>query len=568
MKDYNSSLDILIVGSGFAGIYQLYQLRKLGYSVHVFDAADDTGGTWYWNCYPGARVDSETPLYQFSIQEIWKGWNWTERFPGWKELRKYFDYVDEKLDVKKDISFNTRVVSAHWDSSSDRWVVTTENGKVAQPRFLILCTGFSSMPYVPEFKGLDSFEGICHHTARWPHEDVDMKGKRVGVIGTGASGVQVIQEIGKDVKTLAVFQRTPNLAIAMQQRKLTAEEQEKKKNDGLYPVIFRRRLQTFSGFGQDSYPKSFLDTTPEERRLHWEGAWAQGGFALLLTNYFDCGTKDEGNAAVYAFWRQKVHARVTDPVKAEILAPEIPPHPFGAKRPSLEQTYYEVYNQPNVILTDLSKHPIEEITQSGVRTADGVHHELDILVLATGFNITATITHMDIRGVDGTSLKEKWAGGVFTNLGMTVANFPNLFYTYGPQAPTAFSNGPTCTEIQCDWITKCIKYMMDNSTTQIEPEVEAEHYWHDQVWETSKNGPWMKTKGWYNDGNIPGKPLQPLNYAGGTPAYAAYIEEKARKGYEGFILSTRLATGQIKRMDRKVETNNNDTKSPAIRVEA
>ncbi|THU97602.1 FAD dependent oxidoreductase family protein [Dendrothele bispora CBS 962.96] len=553
MLDYNPSLDVLIVGSGFAGIYQLYQLRKLGYSVHIFDSAGDTGGTWYWNCYPGARTDSAVPIYGFSIPEIWEDWTWTERFPGWKELRRYFDHVDKKLDVKKDISFDTRVVSAHWDSNSDRWIVTAENGRVARPRFLVICTGFASIPYVPNLKGLDSFEGICHHTARWPQEDVDMKDKRVGVIGTGATGVQVIQEIGKDVKHLAVFQRTPNLAIAMEQRKLSAEKHDKMKKDGLYSAIFQRRLQTATGHDRELYPKSFLDTTPEERRLHWEEAWAQGGVAFLITNYLDAGTKDEAIAEVYDFWRQKVHARVTDPVKAELLAPKIAPHPLAAKRASLEQTYYEVFNQPNVTLTDVSKYPIEEINPKGVRTADGVFHELDILVLATGFDITAGVTQMDIRGVDGTSVKEKWAEGVYSNLGMTIANFPNLFYAYGPQAPTAFSNGPTCIEIQCDWITKCIKYMMDNNLARIEPEIEAEKYWHQQIWETSKYGPWMKARGWYNNSNIPGKPFEPLNYAGGVATYAAYIEEKARKGYEGFIFSTRSATGQINRMDRKVE---------------
>ncbi|KAK7464794.1 hypothetical protein VKT23_006001 [Stygiomarasmius scandens] len=562
MKDF-SSLDVLVVGSGFAGIYQLFQLRKLGYSVHIFDSASETGGTWYWNCYPGARVDSEVPLYEFSLPELWKDWTWTERFPGWKELRKYFDYAAEKLDVKRDISFNTRVVSAHWDSTQDRWVVMAENGTVAHARFLVLCTGFSSMPFVPDFKGLNSFEGVCHHTARWPHEDVDMKGKRVGVIGTGASGVQVIQEIGKDVEHLSVFQRTPNLSIAMEQRKMTAQEQKRRKEDGLYSVIFRRRLQTPNGFWQERYPKSFFSTTPDERRLHFEQIWSQGGFAFLINNYFDFGTSDEANAEVYAFWRRKVHARVKDPIKAEILAPKVAPHPFGAKRPSLEQTYYEVYNQPNVTLTDLSKYPIEEITPKGVRTGDGVHHDLDILVLATGFNITATITHIDVRGKDGRSLKEKWAEGVYTYLGMSIAGFPNLFFTYGPQAPTAFSNGPTCVEIQCEWITKCIKHMIDNNLTSIEAELDAEKDWRRQVWETSNYGPWMKVRGWYNDGNIPGKPLQPLNYAGGVATYAAYCAEKAQKGYEGFTLSTKLSTGQTVASGGRAE---DEAQLPAIEV--
>ncbi|KAF5362910.1 hypothetical protein D9758_007055 [Tetrapyrgos nigripes] len=546
MPESESSLDVLIVGSGFSGIYNLYQLRKLGYSARIFDAASKSGGTWYWNCYPGARVDSEIPVYELSLPELWKDWTWTERFPGWKELRKYFAYVVDKLDVKKYISYDTRVVSAHWDSVSDRWTVTTDTGVVVHPRFLIFATGFASMPYSPAFKGLETFEGICHHTARWPEEDVDMKGKRVAVIGTGASGVQVIQEVGPVVKHLAVFQRTPNFAIAMQQRKVTVEEQKRRKEDGTYPAIFRRRLQTPSGFWQEALPKPFASATPEERFLHWQQTWAQGAFTFLVTNFYDYAINDDANKEVYAFWRNKVHARVTDSVKAELLAPQVQPHPFAAKRPSLEQTYYEVYNQPNVTLTDTSKYPIEEITPKGVRTADGVHHEVDVIVLATGFNITATITHIDIRGRKGKSLKEKWADGVYTNLGMAVSDFPNMFFTYGPQAPTAFSNGPTCIEIQTNFIVKCIKYMIDNNLTFIEPLPAAEEIWREQIWETNKAGPWLKAKGWYNDLNIPGKSIQPLNYAGGVGKYAKICEEVGQKGYEGFTLVTRLPTGQTR----------------------
>ncbi|THU81750.1 cyclohexanone monooxygenase [Dendrothele bispora CBS 962.96] len=563
----DTSLDTLIVGSGFAGILQLYQLRKLGHSVHVFDAAGDTGGTWWWNCYPGARVDSDVPLYEFSLPELWNDWTWSERFPGQKELRKYFEYVSERLDIRKDISFNTRVASATWDATTDRWEVVTENGKTVHPRFLVLCTGFSSTPYIPPFKGLETFKGVCHHTARWPRDkEVEVKGKRVGVIGTGASGVQIIQEIGREVKHLSVFQRTPNYALAMQQRKLTAEEQVQKKEEGLYPIIYRRRLQTHGGFLQEINTKSFFSATPEERRLHYEHMWNRGGFSFIIGNYRDYGSNDEANNEAYEFWRQKVHARVKDSAKAEILAPKVPPHPFGAKRQCLEQTYYEVYNEPHVTITDLSKYPIEEITPTGVKTADGVHHELDVLVLATGFDITGTITQIDVRGRDGKSLKEKWdLEGVYTNLGITVANFPNMFYTYGPQAPTAFSNGPTCTEIQCTWITECISYMIKNSLTCIEPTVEAQEDWYQQVWNASKDGPWMKAKGWYNNGNVPGRRLQPLNYTGGTAAYATMLKETAQKGYQGFTLSTKLPTKQVDLSGGKAA---NEVQSSMISIEA
>jgi len=461
MTDSTSNLDILIVGGGFGGIYQLYHYRKLGYNVRVFDAASDLGGIWYWNCYPGARVDSEIPLYEYSLPELWKDWTWSERFPSWEEIRRYFAYVEEKLDVKKDISFNSRVVSAHWNSGADCWIVTTENGTVVHPRFLVLAMGFAAKPYIPDFKGVETFKGVWHHTAQWPQEGIELKGKRVGVIGTGATGVQVIQEIGGEVAHLSVFQRTPNLAIPMVQKKLVPEEQTAMRGD-VYPAIFRRRKQTFGtnniffvscqlniryvvGFHYSFLPKKLFDATPEERLLHFEQTWAMGGFYFLMGNFVDAMTDEEANQELYAFWRKKIRNRLVDPRVKDILAPEAAPHAFGAKRVSLEQRYFEVFNQPNVSLTDVSRYPIEEITPTGIRTADGVHHELDVIVMATGFDsLTGAFTQMDIRGKDGTTVKDKWNKGVYSNMGMTLANFPNMFFMYGPQGPTAFCNGPTC----------------------------------------------------------------------------------------------------------------------------
>lgn len=511
-QDTTGLIDILLVGAGFSGrqrrsiiqtadseppgIYQLYYYRKLGYSVRVFEAAPDLGGTWYSNRYPGARVDSDHPHYQLSLPELWQDWTWRERYPGQLELLEYFKYVDKKLDVKKDVSFNTRVVSASFDQQEERWIVVTENGLVVRPRFFVLCVGFAAKSYTPDFKGLDKFEGVWYHSSKWPQEGVDLKNKRVGVIGTGtqrlyigrcsstykrltgASGVQVIQEVGPEAAHLTVFQRTPNLALPMRQKKLDAEVQAQQKI--IYPTLFRRRLQTGSkcddlnsfsqlnslidGFSYDRYPKPLFSATLEERLLRWEDLWAQGGFHFTGENFNDYSTNEDANREIYNFWRDKVRLRINDPKLQEKLAPTIPPHPLGAKRASLEQvcrqflgaiymcsyqlqwqSYFEVFNQKNVTLVDLNDCGISEMTSKGIMTEDGVEHELDVLVLATGFDsVTGSLTQIDIRGVDGVTIAEKWKEGVHTYLGLCSVGFPNMFFTYGPQAPTAFSNGPTC----------------------------------------------------------------------------------------------------------------------------
>jgi cation diffusion facilitator CzcD-associated flavoprotein CzcO len=439
------TLDALVVGAGFSGVHQLHHLRSLGLSVKIFEAGASLGGTWYWNCYPGARVDSDFSIYQFSMEDLWRGWTWSERFPDWTELRAYFDYVDKKLNISKDVVFNTRVVAAEFDTSTDRWTVTAKDGTVVHPRFLVLCTGFASKPYFPPYPGLDTFKGICHHTGLWPQEGVDLRGKRIGVIGTGASGVQMIQECGPKASHLTVFQRTPNLALPMVQHPVDAKTQDKMK-DELYPYIFRRRLQTFSGFQFSFILQSLLSISEEERMLAFEDLWAKGGFYYWLGAYEDTFYDQRANDEVYKFWQKKVAERLDNEEMRRKLAPVVAPHPFGVKRPCLEQRYYEVYNQPNVTLVDLSENPISEITPKGVKTQDGEEHELDVLVLATGFDaVTGSITQIDIRGTDGELVRDKWGKGLSTYLGLSVANYPNMFFTYGPHGPTAFCNGPTCT---------------------------------------------------------------------------------------------------------------------------
>ncbi|KAG7088770.1 hypothetical protein E1B28_012736 [Marasmius oreades] len=529
-------LDVLIVGAGFSGCYNLHKLRKLGCSVKIFEAGTDLGGVWHQNCYPGARVDSHVPLYEFSMEELWKDWSWSEKFPGYAEIQKYFQHVDSKLDLKRDIHFNTRVVAAHYDVEYDRWNVRAENGLLARPRFLLLCTGFAAKEYIAPFKGIETFEGICHHTAKWPREVVPLAGRRVAVIGTGSSGVQVIQEIAPIVKHLTVFQRTPNLAHPMRQTKLDEKGQQKAKR--LYPTIFKRRLQTFPGLDDNFQPKDFYSASPEERRLHMEDLWNRGGVRFFIGNYQDILLNERANNEIYEFWKEKVRERIDDPVNQELLAPTNPPHPVGTKRASLEQTYYEVYNQPNVSLIDAGKTPIVEITPDAVVTSDGVHHQVDIIVLATGFDsITGSLTQIDIRGVDGTTIKDKWAKGVYTHLGMTTANFPNMFFFYGAQAPTAFSNGPTCIEVQGDWVTACIEHMLTNGFTRIEATREAEEEWRNMVLSGSSQALFHKAKSWYLGANIPGKPIEQLNFVGGVPLYNSICREKAEKGYEGFVLA-------------------------------
>ncbi|KAF8074540.1 cyclohexanone monooxygenase [Lyophyllum atratum] len=537
-------LDVLVIGAGFSGLYQLHKLRKAGFSVKVFEKGSKLGGTWHWNCYPGARVDSEYYTYQFSIEELWKEWNWKERFPGREELVEYFDFVDRKLDLSRDISYNTSVTSTHFDTTTDRWVSSTDDGRTVRSRFLIICTGYSSKPLFPAYKGLETFQGAVHHTARWPQGGVDLARKRIGVIGTGASGVQVIQESGPVAAHLTVFQRTPNLALPMYQRKLEVAAQDQLKTE-LYPHIFKRREQTFAGFHYDGINRSVFELTPEEKFISFEDLWTRGGFNFTLGSYRDIALDMNANVEAYNFWRMKVLKRLRDPEMQRKLAPEVAPHPFGVKRPSLEQKYYEVYNQPNVTLVDVGETPIVEITPKGVKTEDGVEHELDVLVLATGFDaITGSIIQIDIRGTGGESIKETWSRGLSTYLGLMSNGYPNMFFPYGPHGPTAFCNGPTCAELQGDWIVDCLTHMRTQEKTRIEPERGAEDAWVAQLQAMFSGGLFLRAKTWYTGANVPGKRIEALNFVGGVPLYMRTVRESAEAGYKGFVISGSSVEGK------------------------
>jgi cyclohexanone monooxygenase len=527
-------LDALIIGAGFSGLYQLHRLRQRGFKVRLFEAGAELGGIWYWNCYPGARVDSHVPNYEFSLEELWRDWSWTERFPAWDELRRYFRHVDQKLELSRDIRFNCRITAARFDADADQWQIECADGYRIWTRFFIPCTGFAAKAYVPGLPGLESFVGPCVHTAHWPQDGLDMTGRRVGVIGTGASGVQVIQEAGRIASHLTVFQRTPNLALPMQQQVLDEPSQHAMKAH--YPEWFRQRAQSAGGlFDVAADERSALEVSTEERLAVFEAAWQKGGFHFWGGTFSDIALDREANRLAYEFWREKTRARIKDPVMADKLAPADPPHPFGTKRPSLEQWYYEVFNQDNVTLVDVREEPIEEITPTGVRTGSR-HYELDILVLATGFDAgTGGLTQLDIRGLSGRTLEDTWSTGVQTYLGLGIPDFPNLLMLYGPQSPTAFCNGPTCAELQGDWVVDCLSYLRDNGLTRIEAKAAAGESWTQHMADLAAGTLLPLADSWYMGANIPGKPRQLLHHLG-LQEYLAFCRESAENGYSGFNL--------------------------------
>ncbi|KAJ9645885.1 hypothetical protein H2199_002928 [Coniosporium tulheliwenetii] len=512
--------DVLIVGAGFGGVYLLHRLRdELGFRCKIFEAGKELGGIWHWNCYPGARVDTQVPIYEYSMEKVWKDWTWREKYPGFQELREYFDHVDKTLDIKKDVAFDTRVVEAHFDKPSAKWVIKTEDGRTAYARYFLLATGFAAKRHFPDWPGLDSFKGEMHHSSFWPEEGVDLKGKRVAVIGTGSTGVQLAQESAKMAKSVTVFQRTPNLALPMRQRKLDHKEQMDAK--GEYPQIFKDRMKTFAGFSYDFAEKNTFDDSP---RSFW------------LATYKDMLFDMDANQEAYNFWLKKTRARISDPVKRDILAPLEKPHAFGVKRPSLEQDYYEMMDRPENEVVDVKATPIKEVKENGILTEDGKFREFDIIALATGFDsVTGGMKNMGLKDVDGVDLSKKWETGTWSYLGMSCSGYPNMFFLYGAQGPTAFSNGPSCVEVQGEWIVDAMKKLRDEGIKYIDPLRESEEYWRKNVTEISDKTLFPTANSWYMGANIPGKPREQLNYAGGIPLYEKECRESLNNSFKGFV---------------------------------
>ena len=528
-----SRFDAIVIGAGIAGMYQLYLLRELGLSVRVYETGSDVGGTWYWNRYPGARFDSESYTYGYSFsEELLQEWEWSEHFAAQPETLRYCEYVADKFDVRRDIQFNTRVVAAAYDETENCWGIETDHGERVRARFLITAVGVLSASYIPDFEDIDSFEGEAWHTSLWPHEPVDFNGKRVGVIGTGATAVQLIPEVAKSVGHLTVFQRTANYCVPAGNGPIDPETQREIKAS--YPEIFKRCRETFGAFLHDFDTRSALDVPHEERQALYEELYPQPGFGMWLGNFYDIMTNNEANETVAEFVRNKIRERVKDPAVAEMLAPK--DHAFGTKRVPLEHSYYEVYNQDNVLLVDIRESPIERITPQGVKTQDA-EYEFDVIIYATGFDaITGALNRIDIRGEGGRALKDKWADGPRTYLGLQSAGFPNLFTIAGPHNGGTFCNVPRCLEQNVEWVTECIRYMRENDFKCIEATTEAEDAWTQHVYEIVEDTLIPQTGSWFMGANIPGKKRTFLMYAGGSPLYREKCEQVVANGYDGFTL--------------------------------
>jgi cation diffusion facilitator CzcD-associated flavoprotein CzcO len=472
-------LDALIVGAGFGGTYQLHRLRQEGFKCKVVDSACDYGGIWYWHRYPGARCDTDLPHYAFSDPELYTKWRWTQRFPGSAELQDYFAFVADQWDLRKDTYFNTKVIAAAWDDEDEQWHIATDTGKRFHAKFFLLSTGIAARRYVPDWKGYDKFQGTWLNPSDWPKDEPEMQGKRVALIGTGATGVQIAQTLGKVVGELAVFQRTPNLSLPMRQVDYASDERPFSDKD--LARVFAGRTQSFGGFAMNFLPRKTFDDTPEDRQKTYQQLWDQGDFSFWLATYYDMMFDPEANKEAYSFWRDKVRARIQDPVRQEILAPMVQPHAFGCKRVALENGYYEIFNRSNVSLVNLNSTPILEFTEHGIKTSER-EWRFDYIILATGFDaITGGFKNIDIRGQKGQKLTDKWSDGTKTYMGMAVSGFPNMFFTYGPQAPTSLCNGPTCAELQGEWIVQLLNSMREKGQSTVIAQEPAEAKWAKSV---------------------------------------------------------------------------------------
>ncbi|KAF2255213.1 cyclopentanone 1,2-monooxygenase [Trematosphaeria pertusa] len=527
------SIDALIVGGGFSGIYQLHKLRSLGYKVLLVDAGSNYGGVWHSHQYPGLRVDTETPLYQFSDPDLWQDWTWRQRFPNGAEIRAYFDYVAEKWDLRRDTEFNAFVQAAAWDEEEGKWTVSTRDGRRYKTRYFLPCLGHSAKRYIPDWKGIDSFKGALLHPSDWRQTQPDLSGKNIAIIGTAATGVQLAQALSKTASHLTIFQRTPNTALPLPN--VDYESPSKRPSSAATRHALAARLDSFGGLNHNALPRATFDDPPEIRLATYEQLW---GPDFLLAPYRDLFSNEDANREAYTFWRDKTRARIKDPKTADVLAPMAQPYAFGCKRIALESDYFDLFNEPHVKLVDLKATPIEEITERGIRTA-AEEMDFDVVVCATGYDsVTGGLSQIDITGANGgTTLKEHWKDGVKTYLGMCVSGFPNMLFTYGPQAPTAFCNGPTCAELQGDWVVNLLEFMRENSLTRLQAKGESEDEWKEKIWSLANATLLPKVRSWWMGDNIPGKPREPLIYLGGVPAYYKTLNEVAADGYCGFELS-------------------------------
>jgi cyclohexanone monooxygenase len=528
-------LDAIVVGSGLGGLYALYRLRKLGLTARAFEAGSGVGGTWFWNRYPGARCDVESMEYSYAFDDdLQQEWKWPERYGTQPEILRYINHVADRFDLRRDVVLNTRVVSAEFDPADCSWTVRTDKGDVVRAQFCIMATGNLSTPRVPDFTGLTQFKGQWYHSGLWPHEGVDFSGLRVGVIGTGSSGVQMIPLIAQQAKHLFVFQRTANFSLPARNGPIDPAIEATHKSE--YPA--RRAAAYETPFGIAGFPppvKSALEATAEERDTKYEAKWAEGGSISFLYSYTDLLVNKESNDTASEFVRNKIRSIVRDPAVAELLAPKN--HPIGTKRLCLDTNYYETYNRDNVTLVDARSNPIQEITEAGIRTSAG-EYELDAIVFATGFDaMTGALREIDIRVGNGPTLAEKWAGGPLTYLGLMVSGFPNMFTITGPGSPSVKTQMIVAIEQHMDWIGDCLTTLRARGMRRIEPSPEAERDWVQHVNDVADSTLYPLANSWYMGVNIPGKPKVFMPYVGGFAGYKKKCDAVAANNYEGFVLS-------------------------------
>jgi cyclohexanone monooxygenase len=534
-REPGDTFDAIVVGAGFSGLYMLHRLRAQGLSVRVIEAGTGVGGTWYWNRYPGARVDVESQEYSYSFSpELDAEWRWSERYATQPELLNYLNHVADRFDLRRDIQLETRVMSAGFDEAAGRWTVTTDRGETFSARYCVMATGCLSVPNEPKFPGVESFQGHSWHTGRWPKGGVDFTGQRVAVIGTGSSAIQSIPLIAEQAARVTVFQRTPNFSVPAHNGPIDPKMAE----DWAAHRAQHRREAREEGFGirlVRQREQSALEATPEERQAEYESRWAVGGFALL-GGYGDLIINPAANETAAEFVSEKIRSIVRDPETAEKLAPRS--FPIGSKRMCVDTGYYDTFNRDNVDLVDLGEEPLEAITPRGVRTARA-EYEVDAIVYAIGFDaMTGALSRIDIRGRGGVALKDRWAEGPRTYLGLMIAGFPYMFFVTGPGSPSVLSNMALAIEQHVDWIANCIAYMGERQISVIEARTEAQDAWVDHVNEVAAGTLFPQANSWYMGANVPGKPRVFMPYIGGFPVYRQTCEDVAARGYEGFDLAS------------------------------
>jgi len=544
MASSKTHYEVIVVGAGVCGIYQIKRLVDLGVEATVLEASPDLGGTWYWNRYPGARFDSESYTYGYSFsREVLDQWHWKERFSGQPENLRYLNFVADKFDLRRHMQFDCKVATAHYDESANLWRLGLDDGRELTCRFVVMALGLLSTPTLPRYEGMDRFKGRAFHTFHWPHEPVDLAGKKVAVVGTGATAIQVIAEIADKVGELTVFQRRPNWAAPLNNRAISAEEMAEIR--ARYDEIFATCARTPGAFEHEPDRRGFWEVSREERLALWDKLYDEPGFGIWLRNFREIFTDEAANAEISEYIADRIRRRVKDPALAEKMIPR--DHGFGVQRVPLETHYYEAFNRDNVRLVDLSETPIEQVTETGLR-AGARDHPFDVIVWATGFDaITGAFDHIDIRGVGGESLRDKWRDGPSTFLGMLVHGFPNMLMPSGPQSGSGSANYPRGIETGVDWCTDLLVHMREHGHARAEATPEAERRWTKHVADMYAMVLMRKAKSWFTgyNSNVPGHEAGRIRYFvynGGAPKYVSRIRDVAENGYRGIDFGPVSAT--------------------------